>query len=190
MTWRWHSHRCVVAVWQWQGNCWQFTFPVKHLCTKINGKKAREEREKIISLILILYYFCLFPGAAPEESQFYRWLLSISSYTQKQSVWYQKENRGERRGNGEKKICKVWEKMCLQGSCISQSDTLLPPSLSLTNNRAVRYKLPCDSVWIAPNSEIWKAWRYEGKLHSIRVKGLLGWQSETEVRPRTNIQQV
>lgn len=57
---------------------------------------------------------------------------------------------------------KTGEKMCLWGSCISQSDTQLPLSLSLTNNRAVHYKLPCDSVWITLDWKIWTAWRYRG----------------------------
>lgn len=46
----------------------------------------KKNRKKIISLILVLYYFCPFPEAAPEESQFYRWLLSISGYTKQQSA--------------------------------------------------------------------------------------------------------
>lgn len=53
--------------------------------------------------------------------------------------------------------------MCLWASCISQSDTQLPLSLSLTNDRAVHYKLPCDSVWITLDWKIWTAWRYKGR---------------------------
>lgn len=39
----------------------------KHMTEKRGGKK-----EKIISLILVAYYFCSFPGAAPKAGQFYR----------------------------------------------------------------------------------------------------------------------
>lgn len=178
-------------MWQWQGNCWQFTFPVKHLCPKTNGKQVEKERKKIISLILALYYFAHFLEQLLRRVNFTDdCCLSVGIPSNNQRGNRRKTEGTREEGSEKKYICKVWEKMCLQGSCISQSDTQLPLSLSLTNNRAVRYKWPCDSIWITRDWEIWMAWRYRGGLHSIRVKGLSGWQSETWAMPETNLQEV
>lgn len=64
------SHRCAASAWHWYGNYWPFTIP-----EQTSVPKDREENHFINPSSVI---FCPFPEAAPEASQFYRWMLSIS----------------------------------------------------------------------------------------------------------------
>lgn len=134
---------------------------------------AEEEEERTKKNHFInpsAYYFCPFPAAAPEASQFYRWLLSISGFTEQQS----ERSWKKRHYSQERKICKVTQKKCQQGSSIRQSDMQLHLSLSLTNSRAVRYKLPCDSVGMTLGWEIWTRWRgVKRPSHTSHSPGLL-----------------
>lgn len=96
---------------------------------------------------MIFFFLAHFLEWLPEASQFYRWLLSISGCTRKQSALHQKGKGGERGGDGGVGgvVHLVWGTMCPQGSSITQSDNLSAPSQSLTNNRTRRYKLPSNS---------------------------------------------
>lgn len=160
---------------------------LSNICAQrpIAEKKKREENHFINPssvLFLSISWSSSWGESILQMTAVHQWLYqtTISQVTE------EKQKRLEKRNSEEKKICKVREKKCQQGSSIRQSDTQLPLSLSLTNSRAVRYKLPCDSVWITLDWEIWMGWRgvkgqrqSPGRLHSIRVKGLSGWQSET-----------
>lgn len=72
--------------------------------------------------------------------------------------------------------------MRLQGSGISQSDTLSAHSPSLANNRAVRYKLPSNSVRMALR-------HLESVEDAAENSTLCGPQYKTVERPQTKCPQ-
>ena len=147
-------------MWQWCSNCWQFNFPVKHLCTKTNGREEERgwKENYFINpssvLFLPISWSCSWGESILQLTAVHQWLYQTTI-----RLVTEGKQKGLERRKEEKKICKVREKKCQQGSCIRQSDTQLPLPLSLTNNRAACYKLPCDSVWITLDWKIWTGWR-------------------------------